>query len=243
VLLRTAAEQVLKTGMELGGNAPFVVLADADLDAALEGAMVAKMRNDGQACTAANRFYVHRDVHDAFVDGLVARMAALTVGPGTDETTGCGPLINAAAVDKVDRLVRDAVDRGARVVLGGQPLDGPGSFYPPTVLVDVPADARVLHEEIFGPVAPVVRFDDDDEAVARANDTEAGLVGYLFTRDLARGLRLSEALDSGMVGLNRGLVSDPAAPFGGTKQSGLGREGSTDGLLEFCETQYVATSW
>ena len=243
VLLRTAAEQVLKTGMELGGNAPFVVLGDADLDAALEGAMVAKMRNDGQACTAANRFYVHRDVHDAFVDGLVARMAALTVGPGTDETTGCGPLINAAAVDKVDRLVQDAVDRGARVVLGGQPLEGPGSFYPPTVLVDVPADARVLHEEIFGPVAPVVRFDDDDEAVARANDTEAGLVGYLFTRDLARGLRLSEALDSGMVGLNRGLVSDPAAPFGGTKQSGLGREGSTDGLLEFCETQYVATSW
>ncbi len=243
VLLRTAADRVLKCGMELGGNAPFVVLADADLDAALEGAMVAKMRNGGQACTAANRFFVQSDVHDEFVEGLVARMSAIRVGPGTDESTQCGPLINAAAVDKVDELVRDALDRGARAVVGGRPSDGAGHFYPPTVLVDVPLDARLLHEEVFGPVAPVVRFEDTDEVMQVVNDTEFGLVGYLYTGDLARGLRLAESMESGMVGLNRGLVSDPAAPFGGTKQSGLGREGSTEGLLEFMEAQYVATSW
>ncbi|MDP3894107.1 NAD-dependent succinate-semialdehyde dehydrogenase [Nocardioides sp.] len=243
LLLRTAADSVLKCGMELGGNAPFVVLADADIESALEGAMVAKMRNGGQACTAANRFFVQGPVHDAFVEGLVARMAAVRVGPGIDESTQCGPLINPAAVAKVDQLVRDAIDRGARALLGGRPLDGPGFFYPPTVLVDVPPDARVLHEEVFGPVAPIVRFEQEDEVLARVNDTVFGLVSYLYTGDLARGLRLTEGIESGMVGLNRGLVSDPAAPFGGTKQSGLGREGSTEGLLEFMETQYVATSW
>ena len=243
VLLRSAADNVLKCAMELGGNAPFVVLADADVDAALEGAMIAKMRNGGQACTAANRFFVHASVHDEFVEGLVARMGAVTVGPGADEATQCGPLINQDAVRKVDFLVQDAVDRGARVVLGGRPQEGPGCFYPPTVLVDVPPDARVLHEEVFGPVAPVVGFDDEEEVLPVVNDTDLGLVSYLYTRDLARGLRLAERLESGMVGLNRGLVSDPAAPFGGTKQSGLGREGSTEGLLEFMEAQYVATSW
>jgi succinate-semialdehyde dehydrogenase/glutarate-semialdehyde dehydrogenase len=243
LLLRTAADNVLKCGMELGGNAPFVVLADADIDAALEGAMVAKMRNGGQACTAANRFFVQGAVHDSFVAGLVARMSAVTVGPGIDENSQCGPLINAEAVRKVDVLVRDAIDRGARAVLGGRPVDGPGHFYPPTVLVDVPPDARVLHEEVFGPVAPVVRFEREEEVLALVNDTEFGLVSYLYTGDLARGLRLAGGMESGMVGLNRGLVSDPAAPFGGTKQSGLGREGSTEGLLEFMEAQYVATSW
>jgi succinate-semialdehyde dehydrogenase/glutarate-semialdehyde dehydrogenase len=243
VLLRTAADRVLRCAMELGGNAPFLVLDDADVDAALEGAMVAKMRNGGQACTAANRFFVHDSVHDEFVEGLVARMGGLQVGPGTEEGTQCGPLVNDAAVRKVDLLVRDALDRGARAVLGGQPGDGPGCFYPPTVLVDVPRDARVLHEEVFGPVAPVVRFEDEADALEMVNATEYGLVSYLYTRDLARGLRVAERIESGMVGLNRGLVSDPAAPFGGSKQSGLGREGSTEGLLEFTETQYVATSW
>jgi len=243
LLLRTAAGRVLKSAMELGGNAPFVVLADADVDAAVEGAMVAKMRNGGQACTAANRFFVHADVHDAFVDGLVARMATVKVGPGSDESSQCGPLINSAAVRKVDDLVRDAIGRGARPLVGGRTEEGPGHFYPPTVLVDVPLDARILHEEVFGPVAPVVRFEREEDLLPVVNDTEFGLVSYLYTRDLARGLRMAERLESGMVGLNRGLVSDPAAPFGGTKQSGLGREGSTEGLLEFLEAQYVATSW
>ena len=243
LLLRTASDRVLKCAMELGGNAPFVVLGDADVEAALEGAMVAKMRNGGQACTAANRFFVHAAVHEEFVAGLVDRMSRLQVGPGVDEASQCGPLIDAAAVDKVDELVRDAVRGGARVLLGGEPGPGPGTFYPPTVLVDVPASARVLHEEVFGPVAPVVRFEDEEQMLATVNDTELGLVSYLYSGDLGRGLRLAERLESGMVGLNRGLVSDPAAPFGGTKQSGLGREGSTEGLLEFMETQYIATSW
>jgi len=243
LLLRTAADRVLKCAMELGGNAPFVVLADADVEAALEGAMIAKMRNGGQACTAANRFFVQGPVHDSFVEGLVARMGAVKVGPGSDESSQCGPLINDDAVRKVDELVRDAIDRGARAVLGGEADDGPGCFYPPTVLVDVPPDARVLHEEVFGPVAPVVRFEEEDGLLDMVNDSEFGLVSYLYTGDLARGLRLAEGIESGMVGLNRGLVSDPAAPFGGTKQSGLGREGSTEGLLEFMEAQYVATSW
>ena len=242
-LLRTAAEQVLKCGMELGGNAPFIVMADADIDAAVEGAMIAKLRNGGQACTAANRFFVHGAVHDSFVEGLVAQMAAVRVGPGSDESTQCGPLINEKAALKVDELVQDALDRGARVVLGGERPEGAGCFYPPTVLVDVPADARVLHEEIFGPVAPVVRFEQEEEMLTMVNETEYGLVSYLYTSNLGRGLRLSGRIESGMVGLNRGLVSDPAAPFGGTKQSGLGREGSTEGLLEFMETQYIATSW
>ncbi|MBL0747080.1 NAD-dependent succinate-semialdehyde dehydrogenase [Nocardioides baculatus] len=243
VLLRTAAENVLKCGMELGGNAPFVVLQDADIPAAVEGAMVAKMRNGGQACTAANRFFVADAVHDAFVEGLVARMGDVRMGPGSDEATQCGPLINDAAVRKVDELVRDALDRGARALLGGAPAGGQGHFYPPTVLVDVPHDARILHEEVFGPVAPVVRFEREQDVLPLVNDTVFGLVSYLYTADLARGLRMAEQMESGMVGLNRGLVSDPAAPFGGTKQSGLGREGSTEGLLEFMEAHYIATSW
>lgn len=243
-LLAQAAASVQRTTMELGGNAPFLVLDDADLDAAVAGAMVAKMRNAGQACTAANRFYVQSGVHDAFVDALCARMAAVVVGPASDPATECGPLVNAAAVDKVVDLVDDAVARGARVRLGGvRPEGGPGTFYPPTVLVDVPPDARILAEEVFGPVAPVVRFDDVDEAVAAANDTIHGLVSYLYTGDLAEGLRIARRLRAGMVAVNRGLVSDPAAPFGGVKQSGVGREGSHEGLLEYVDVKYVATTW
>ena len=243
LLLRTAADQVLKCGMELGGNAPFVVLADADVDAAVDGAMVAKMRNGGQACTAANRFFVQAPVHDAFVEGLVARMAAVQVGPGTDESTQCGPLINDEAVRKVDLLVRDALDRGARALLGGRPVDGPGCFYPAHRAGRRAAGRPGPARGGLRSGRPVVRFEREEEVLAMVNDTTFGLVSYLYTGDLARGLRLAEGIESGMVGLNRGLVSDPAAPFGGTKQSGLGREGSTEGLLEFMETQYVATSW
>lgn len=243
LLLKQAAGKVLKTAMELGGNAPFIVLEDAQIEDAVAGAMIAKMRNGGQACTAANRFYVHRSVHDRFVDLLVHRMSALEIGEGRMETTECGPLINAEAVRKVDALVSDAVARGARVLLGGQPLARLGHFYPPTVLVDVHRDSAILTEEIFGPVAAICCFDSEDEAVAAANATEHGLVSYLYTTDLSRGLRVSDELEAGMIALNRGLVSDPAAPFGGIKQSGLGREGSREGLLEYLETKYVATNW
>ncbi|MFD1718415.1 NAD-dependent succinate-semialdehyde dehydrogenase [Georgenia deserti] len=242
-LLSQASASVMRTTMELGGNAPFLVLDDADLDAAVEGAMLAKMRNGGQACTAANRFYVQAGVHEEFVSALTERMASVVVGPGSDPATGCGPLIDAAAVTKVQDLVDDAVSRGATCRLGGERPSGPGTFYPPTVLTDVPPGARILHEEVFGPVAPVVRFDDVDDAVAAANATHYGLVSYLYTGDLAAGLRLSGRLRAGMVGLNRGLVSDPAAPFGGVKQSGVGREGSRDGLLEYVDVKYVATGW
>jgi len=243
VLLRIASERVLKCGMELGGNAPFIVFGDADIEDALDGAMVAKMRNGGQACTAANRFFVEGPAYEAFCKGLTQRMSSVVVGPGTDPSTQCGPLINPAAVDKIERLVRDAVSRGARATVGGERIEGPGCFYAPTVLVDVPIDADILREEVFGPVASVVQFDDADDMLAAANDTVHGLVSYVYTRDLARGLRMAERLETGMVGLNRGLVSDPAAPFGGVKQSGLGREGSREGLLEFMESKYVATSW
>ncbi|HEU4675740.1 MAG TPA: NAD-dependent succinate-semialdehyde dehydrogenase [Motilibacteraceae bacterium] len=244
LLLKQAADRVLNCSMELGGNDPFVVCDDADLDAAVEGAMLAKMRNGGQACTAANRFLVHDLVHDAFAARLAERMGALAVGPGPEESTQLGPMVNAKAVTKMDALVQDAISRGARRVLGeGAQVPEQGCFYPPTVLVDVPADAQILAEEVFGPVAALVRVASDDEAVRLANATEFGLVGYVYTRDLARGLRLSEALDVGMVGLNRGLVSDPAAPFGGVKQSGLGREGGYEGIEEYLETQYVAASW
>jgi succinate-semialdehyde dehydrogenase/glutarate-semialdehyde dehydrogenase len=243
ILLKRAAGKVLKTAMELGGNAPFIVLDDAQVEDAVAGAMIAKMRNGGQACTAANRFYVHQSVHDRFVNLLVERMSALHIGEGPLETTECGPLINAEAVRKVDALVSDAVARGARVLIGGEPLARPGHFYPPTVLVDVPQDAAILREEIFGPVAAICSFDSEDEAVSAANATEHGLVSYLYTADLSRGLRVSAALEAGMIALNRGLVSDPAAPFGGIKQSGLGREGSREGLLEYLETKYVATDW
>ncbi|WP_225753083.1 NAD-dependent succinate-semialdehyde dehydrogenase [Actinotalea sp. Marseille-Q4924] len=241
-LLQLAADQVVSCSMELGGNAPLVVLEDADLDVAVDGAMVAKMRNGGEACTAANRMYVHRSVATEFTERLARRMADVTTGPGLSGAA-LGPLVNADAVQKVHELVEDAAARGARVLVGGRPGDGQGFFYPATVLADVPTGARILQEEIFGPVAPVVTFDDDDEAVRLANDTEYGLVAYVFTRDLARGLRLAEALDCGMVGLNRGVVSDPAAPFGGTKQSGIGREGGHEGLLEYTESKYVAVDW
>ncbi|MEV6258802.1 NAD-dependent succinate-semialdehyde dehydrogenase [Nocardia sp. NPDC051911] len=243
LLLHTAADQVLSCSMELGGNAPFLVLADADLDQAVAGAMTAKMRNGGEACTAANRFYVHAAVADEFSSRLTAEMAALRTGPGYEEGTQLGPLINDAAVTTVERLVTDAVERGATVRTGGKRIDGPGYFYPPTVIDDVPLSAAILREEIFGPVAPIVRFDDLDEVIAQANDTEHGLASYVYSQDLATGLRVSEALESGMVGLNRGVVSDPAAPFGGVKQSGLGREGGHEGLLDYTETQYIATTW
>jgi succinate-semialdehyde dehydrogenase/glutarate-semialdehyde dehydrogenase len=239
-LLEQAADKVLRTSMELGGNAPFVVFGDADLDAAVDGAMTAKMRNMGEACTAANRFLVHRSVADAFAGRLAERMAALRVGRGTDDGVQVGPLVDAPSREKVVELVGDAVGRGATVRVGGDAVDGPGWFYRPTVLTDVPLDARLTKEEIFGPVAPISVFDTDDEAVAAANDTEFGLVSYLYTENLARALRVSEALESGMVGLNTGLVSNPAAPFGGIKQSGLGREGGSVGIDEYLETKYVA---
>lgn len=242
-LLAEAAKTVVSCSMELGGNAPFIVLDDADLEAALDGAMVAKMRNAGEACTAANRFLVQDGIHDAFVAGLTARMAALRVGPGTDPATQCGPMITARAVEKIQSLVTDAVERGARIVTGGAVPAGPGNFYPPTVLDGVPVDAAMAHEEIFGPVAPIYRFANEDEAVAMANNTEYGLAAYLYTRDLARGLRLGKRLESGMVALNRGLMSDPAAPFGGVKQSGLGREGGVTGILEFMEPKYYAVEF
>ncbi len=243
VLLRAAAEQVISCSMELGGNAPFVVFDDADLEAAVAGAMVAKMRNGGEACTAANRFYVQRGIYEPFARRLAQEMGKVRVGPGSDPATGCGPLINRAAVAKVQSLVDDAVGRGARVLAGGKALAGTGYYYPPTVLGEVPGGSAILGEEIFGPVAPLVAFDTEEEAIRLANDTEFGLVSYVFTGDLARGLRVSEAIESGMVALNRGLVSDPAAPFGGVKQSGLGREGAHHGILEFTEPKYIATNW
>lgn len=240
LLIAQAADQVLKVSMELGGNAPFLVFDDADLDAAVEGAMVAKMRNMGEACTSANRFYVHASVAEEFAARLAERMSALTLGHGADEGTEVGPLIDAEQRGKVAELVTDAVGKGARALTGGGPRDGAGYFFEPTVLTGVTADARLLKEEIFGPVAPIATFTDEDEAVARANDTEYGLVSYLFTRDLDRALRVAERLESGMVGLNQGLVSNAGAPFGGVKASGLGREGGNEGLAEFLETKYVA---
>jgi succinate-semialdehyde dehydrogenase / glutarate-semialdehyde dehydrogenase len=239
-LLEQAADKVLRTSMELGGNAPFVVFGDADLDAAVDGAMTAKMRNMGEACTAANRFLVQRSVADAFADRLAERMAALRVGRGTDDGVQVGPLVDATSREKVVELVGDAVGHGATVRVGGDAVDGPGWFYRPTVLTDVPLDARLTKEEIFGPVAPISVFDTDSQAVAAANDTEFGLVSYLYTENVSRALRVSEALESGMVGLNTGLVSNPAAPFGGIKQSGLGREGGSVGIDEYLETKYVA---
>ncbi|MEN3266073.1 NAD-dependent succinate-semialdehyde dehydrogenase [Pseudonocardia sp.] len=239
-LLEQAAEKVLRTSMELGGNAPFLVFDDADLDRAVEGAMLAKMRNMGEACTAANRFLVQRSVAGAFADRLAERMSGLNVGRGTEEGVDVGPLVDAKGRDKVAELVQDAVERGATVRVGAEPVEGPGYFYRPTVLTDVPLEARLTEEEIFGPVAAISVFDDEDEAVAAANDTEFGLVSYLYTENVTRALRVSERLESGMVGLNTGLVSNPAAPFGGIKQSGLGREGGRVGIEEFLETKYVA---
>lgn len=243
VLLAEAARSVVSCSMELGGNAPFLVFDDADLDAALEGAMVAKMRNAGEACTAANRFYVQSGIHDDFVAGLTARMAALRIGAGYDPETQCGPMITQNAVRKIEALVADAIRLGARPTTGGSPLDGNGYFYPPTVLENVPADAAIAREEIFGPVAAVYRFGTEEEAVRLANDTEYGLAAYVYTRDLKRAMRVAGAIETGMVGINCGLMSDPAAPFGGVKQSGLGREGGVTGILEFLEPKYYAVEF
>ncbi len=242
-LLHTAADTVTKCSMELGGNAPFLVFADADVDSAVDGAMIAKMRNGGEACTAANRFFVHEAVADEFTAKFAARLAALHVGPGLDDGTDLGPLVNADTRTKVATLVEAATRDGGRVVTGGQAPDRRGYFYTPTVIDHVPPTAGILGVEIFGPVAPIVRFTGTDEAIAMANHTEYGLVSYLYTADLRRALAVAEALEAGMVGINRGVVSDPAAPFGGVKQSGLGREGGHQGLLEFTEAKYIAVDW
>lgn len=243
ILLREAADQVIKTSMELGGNAPFLVFDDADLDEAIEGALLAKMRNGGEACTAANRFYVHRRLHDAFVAKLCERMGAIAVGPGADPATQCGAMINQASIDKIERLVADAVKRGAEVKLGGKTLAQPGYFYPPSVIANVQPGSEILSTEVFGPVAAVIPFEDEDQAIELANATEHGLAAYVYSRSLERALPIAERIDCGMVAINRGLVSDAAAPFGGVKQSGLGREGSHHGLLEYCEAKYIAVSW
>jgi succinate-semialdehyde dehydrogenase/glutarate-semialdehyde dehydrogenase len=239
-LIEQSAEQVLNVSMELGGNAPFLVFDDADLAAAVEGGMLAKMRNIGEACTAANRFYVQDALAPAFAEQLAERMGALKIGRGTEEGVQVGPLIDRAQLDKVAELVQDAVDKGATVLCGGERVDGPGHFYKPTVLTDVPDDARLLREEIFGPVAPVKGFGAEEEAIAAANDTEYGLVAYAFTQSLDRAFRVMEPLETGMVGLNQGLVSNPAAPFGGVKASGFGREGGAEGIHEYLEVKYVA---
>jgi len=242
-LLQSAARNIVNPAMELGGNAPFIVRQDADIDAAVEGAILAKMRNLGEACTAANRFLVHDAVFDEFADKLTAKMGAMKMGNGLEDGVVVGSLVNKSTLDKVVSLVDDATAKGAKVTTGGKAPEGPGFFYPPTVLTDVSDDADLLTEEIFGPVAALQRYSDDEDLVRRANDTEYGLVAYLFTRDVPKGLALAERLDFGMVGLNRGLVSDPAAPFGGMKQSGIGREGGHEGLMEFLETQYVSLEW
>ncbi|MGD8201558.1 NAD-dependent succinate-semialdehyde dehydrogenase [Ornithinimicrobium sp. W1679] len=239
ILLEQCSEKVLRTSMELGGNAPFVVFEDADLEEAVAGALQAKMRNMGEACTAANRIYVHDSLIEEFGTRLAERMGALTVGDGTHDGVDVGPLVDEAGLEKVSSLVADAVGRGATVLTGGEQVGGPGFFYPPTVLTGVPTDARMAREEIFGPVAPLTPFSTEEEAVRLANDTEFGLVSYVFTNDLRRALRVAEALESGMVGLNQAVVSNPYAPFGGIKQSGLGREGGAQGIEEFLETKYV----
>jgi succinate-semialdehyde dehydrogenase/glutarate-semialdehyde dehydrogenase len=243
VLLKQAAQYVTNCSMELGGNAPFLVFEDADVDAAVEGAFIAKMRNGGEACTAANRFYVHERVAGEFAGKLAARLAKLRLGPGLDDGVDLGPLVNADTRDKVAGLVDSATEDGAAVLTGGHAPDRVGYYYEPTVLDTVAPGAGILGTEIFGPVAPIVRFTAEDEAIALANNTEYGLVSYLYSADLRRCLRVAEALESGMIGVNRGVVSDPAAPFGGVKQSGLGREGAHDGLLEYTETKYIAVDW
>jgi succinate-semialdehyde dehydrogenase/glutarate-semialdehyde dehydrogenase len=239
-LIEQSAENILRVSMELGGNAPFLVFDDADLDAAVDGAVIAKMRNIGEACTAANRFHVHESLAGEFTNALAARLRDMKVGRGTEEGVKVGPLIDAAQRDKVAELVEDAVAKGARAVVGGHAMDGRGYFFEPTVLADVPDDARLLKEEIFGPVAPVVAFSDEDEAIRYANDTEYGLVAYFYTQDAKRSIRVAERLETGMVGLNQGIVSNPAAPFGGVKQSGFGREGGREGIAEYLEIKYVA---
>jgi succinate-semialdehyde dehydrogenase / glutarate-semialdehyde dehydrogenase len=241
-LIEQSSHQILRVSMELGGNAPFIVFADADLDAAVEGAVTAKMRNVGEACTAANRFHVQEPIAQEFARRLAERLGALRVGRGSEPDTDVGPLIDELQRGKVAELVGDATARGAQVLVGGEALDGPGYFYAPTVLADVPAEARVLAEEVFGPVAPIATFATEEQALAAANRTEYGLVAYLYTRDLERALRMAEGIETGMVGLNQGIVSNPAAPFGGVKQSGYGREGGFEGIGEYLETKYVALS-
>ena len=243
ILLRQAADRIINSSMELGGNAPFIVLDDADLDAAVEGAMVAKMRNGGQACTAANRFLVQESVAADFATRLATAMGALRVGAGPDEQTQLGPMINAKQRDGVAAKVESTIAAGAHAVIGGTALDRPGFFYPATVVTDVARDSQLARDEIFGPVAPIITVRDEDDAVTLANNTEMGLAGYVYSGSLARGMRVCERLEVGMVGLNRGLVSDPAAPFGGMKQSGLGREGGYEGIQEYLETTYIATNW
>jgi succinate-semialdehyde dehydrogenase/glutarate-semialdehyde dehydrogenase len=238
-LAARAMDRVLRVSMELGGNAPFLVFEDADLDAAIDGAMLAKMRNMGEACTSANRFYVAEPIADEFATRLATRMSGLKLGRGTEAATDVGPLIDATQRDKVHELVEDAVGRGATVLTGGGPLDGPGYFYRPTVLTGVADGSRLLAEEIFGPVAPIVTFKTDEEALAKANETEFGLVAYVFTRDVSRAIKIVEGLETGMVGLNQGIVSNAAAPFGGIKQSGFGREGGNEGIDEYLSVKYV----
>jgi succinate-semialdehyde dehydrogenase / glutarate-semialdehyde dehydrogenase len=241
-LIEASAPNVLKTSMELGGNAPFLIFDDADLDAAVDGALLAKMRNIGEACTSANRFHVAEPVREEFQRRLGEKMGGLKIGRGTEDDVQVGPLIDQPSREKVAELVQDALDKGASRVVGGEIPDGRGYFYPPTVLGGVPEEARLLREEIFGPVAPVTTFGSEEDAIARANDTEYGLVAYVFTRDIKRALRVCEGLETGMVGLNQGMVSNAGAPFGGVKQSGIGREGGKEGLEEFLETKYVAVN-
>lgn len=243
ILLRRCADRVLKVAMELGGNAPLIVFDDADVDLAVEGAMTAKMRHSAETCTAANRFFVEAGIAPAFTEAFAAAMSEVKTGSGMDGAVSCGPMINLGAVETISGLVDAAVGEGARVAVGGSSLDGAGYFYAPTVLADVSPTASITNEEVFGPVAPVIPFTDHDEMIAHANNTEMGLAAYVFTQDLSKGLRTAERLESGMVGVNRGSISDPAAPFGGMKQSGLGREGASEGIYEFCETQYISASW
>ncbi|MFE3191916.1 NAD-dependent succinate-semialdehyde dehydrogenase [Nocardia sp. NPDC059240] len=239
-LVEQSAHGLLRTSMELGGNAPFVVFDDADIDAAVQGAVLAKLRNGGEACTAANRFHVHNSVRQEFTDKLVAAMGEYKLGNGVDPETTLGPLVNEDQLDTVSELVDDAVSAGAQVRLGGKAPGGPGWFYPATVLTDIPPAARILREEVFGPVAPIVGFDTEEEGLAAANNTEFGLVAYVYTRSLDRALRIAEGLETGMVGVNRGVISDPAAPFGGVKESGFGREGGFEGIEEYLSTKYIA---
>ncbi len=239
-LAKQASEALLRQSLELGGNAPFVVFDDADVDAAVEGAILAKMRNGGEACTAANRFHVANAVRAEFTEKLVKRMGEFTLGNGLDPAATLGPLITGKQVASVQDLVSDAVSRGATVAIGGVAPGGPGNFYPATVLTDVPADARILREEVFGPVAPIIGFDSEEEGIAAANDTEFGLAAYVYTKSLDRALRAAEAIQAGMVGVNRGVISDPAAPFGGVKESGMGREGGSEGIEEYLDTKYIA---
>lgn len=243
VLLAKASERIVNCSMELGGNAPFIVLDDADVDNAIAGAMIAKLRNAGESCIGANRFYVHVSIADEFADKFAAAMAELTLGPGLDESVDVGPLVNASTRDKVEHLVDEAVAGGARVLTGGKRPPGPGFFYEPTVVTNIDPQAEILQTEIFGPVAPIIKFDDLSDVISRANETIFGLAAYVFSGNVGRALSVAQQIDAGIIGVNRGFVSDPAAPFGGMKQSGLGREGSQDGIHEFLEKRYIAVDW